>query len=65
MDTTGRQDRKFECKDCGQIWTLTIAAQLFFEERGLTWPRRCSSCRAYRRRERAAANEHDADQDAR
>ena len=46
------------CKDCGQPFTLGASEIAFFERRGLSVPRRCRECRAYRRQERAEQDAH-------
>ena len=47
------QDRILTCSECGQEFTFTTGEQEFYSSRGLTNdPKRCSECRATRRRER-------------
>ncbi len=49
------EDKTLQCRDCGQQFVFTVGEQEFFAEKGLlTEPQRCPTCRASRRRERAA-----------
>jgi hypothetical protein len=41
-----------ECCDCQQVFTISTQELRWFERRGLNPPRRCTRCRAARRRER-------------
>jgi hypothetical protein len=59
MDTDDRKDVERECVDCRQPFIVTAHEQKFFEERGLSQPKRCKSCRADRRRERAQGQERN------
>lgn len=47
------------CKDCGQLFSLTRAAVMFFTDKRLELPKRCLDCRRKRRlrREREEAQE--------
>jgi hypothetical protein len=40
------------CVDCGEDFIFTGGERRFYDERGLTTPRRCPACRAQRRQER-------------
>jgi len=58
MNDTARNDSAdlvLSCKDCGNDFTLTAGEQRFFTSNGLSLPKRCSACRAYRRQEREQA----------
>ena len=46
-------DKTLTCSDCGQEFTFTASEQDFYAERGFTEPRRCGSCRAARKAQRA------------
>jgi CxxC-x17-CxxC domain-containing protein len=49
------EDKTLVCADCGQEFIFTAGEQGFYLEKGLlNEPRRCPTCRANRRRERAA-----------
>lgn len=40
-----------ECPKCGQLWLLTVATQIYYEQRGFTSePKLCQECREARRR---------------
>jgi hypothetical protein len=43
------------CADCGELFWLVARERLFFVDRGLVLPRRCKSCRARRKAEKARA----------
>jgi len=46
-------DKTLVCSDCGQEFTFTAGEQEFYSSRGLVnEPKRCTECRAVRRRER-------------
>ena len=47
-------DKTLTCSDCGQEFIFTVEEQEFYTARGFTEPKRCRSCRAARRNERAA-----------
>lgn len=50
------EDKVLTCSECGQDFTFTAGEQEFYLSRGLmNEPRRCSECRAARRRERRGA----------
>jgi hypothetical protein len=52
-DRTTDASQRLECKDCGDMFELTAAERQFFTSRGLSLPKRCKPCRAYKRQERA------------
>lgn len=39
------QDKKIVCKVCGQEFDFTAGQQEFFQERGLTEPKKCKKCK--------------------
>ena len=38
-------DKKIVCKDCGKEFDFTAKEQEFYQEHGLTEPKRCKACR--------------------
>ena len=38
------------CKDCGEYFFINLDEQIFFEERHLSLPKRCESCRLKRKK---------------
>lgn len=52
MQTQQESDKVLTCRDCEESFTITIAEQQFFRERGLHEPKRCKSCRDARRSEK-------------
>ena len=47
------EDKTLTCQDCGQPFTFSADDQSFHAETGFTnEPKRCTSCREARRRER-------------
>lgn len=42
------------CVDCGDEFEFTAKDQQFFEEKGFSAPKRCKSCRAKKKAQRAA-----------
>lgn len=50
------EDKRIACKGCGEEFIFTAGEQGFYLEKGLlNDPERCLSCRAQRRRDKAAA----------
>ena len=48
-------DKTLVCADCGREFSFTVGEQEFYASRGLqNEPRRCTECRAARRRERGS-----------
>jgi CxxC-x17-CxxC domain-containing protein len=43
------QDRTLTCADCGGAFTFTAGEQAFYQERGFSEPKRCTSCRSARK----------------
>lgn len=43
------EDQRFPCLECGTWFTLTVADQKYYDERGFKWPKRCLPCRQARR----------------
>lgn len=40
------------CKDCGDKFTIEESEARWFEEKGMTLPKRCAECRKKRKAER-------------
>ncbi len=54
------EDKTLVCRDCGEEFIFTAGEQGFYLEKGLlNEPQRCPTCRATRRRERAAGNNRE------
>ena len=45
------EDKKLTCKICGHSFTFGVGEQIFYRDRGLAEPRRCSACRRVKREE--------------
>lgn len=45
-----------QCKECGKYFSLTWSEKLFFEQKGLSIPKRCMPCRAKRKKEKNGDN---------
>jgi hypothetical protein len=43
------EDKVLTCLDCGQDFTFSSSEQFFYWSKGLTEPKRCKSCRQFRR----------------
>jgi hypothetical protein len=43
------QDKVLTCLDCGQDFIFSSSEQFFFWSKGLAEPKRCKSCRQFRR----------------
>jgi hypothetical protein len=43
------EDKQIQCADCGRSFTLTVGEQEFFQQRGMSEPKRCKECREARR----------------
>lgn len=51
-------DRELTCVDCGQEFTFTAGEQEYHAQRGFEHdPKRCSSCRAARKKARGGSSE--------
>ena len=48
------EDRTITCADCNQPFTFTAGEQQFFQERGMSEPKRCKPCRQARKAERGS-----------
>jgi CxxC-x17-CxxC domain-containing protein len=48
-------DKALTCVDCRQEFVFTTSEQQFYADRQFSEPRRCASCRAIRKGERAGA----------
>ena len=46
------EDRTLTCADCNQPFTFSAGEQQFFQERGMSEPKRCKPCRQARKAER-------------
>lgn len=44
-----------KCVDCGKDWTLTEGERKFFDEKGLTPPKRCKPCRAAKKQQKGGS----------
>ena len=49
-------DKTLTCSDCGKEFTFTDSEQQFFKKHGFHEPKRCSTCRAARKKKR---NDYD------
>lgn len=45
-------DTTIECRDCLTPFTMSEAERNFFTDRALSLPKRCKSCRAFRKAQR-------------
>jgi len=43
------QDKEIICKECGDKFILTVNDQKWYEEKGFNEPKRCKTCRHFRR----------------
>jgi hypothetical protein len=48
-DKTEFIDKQLTCLDCGRGFTFTQDEQFFYWSKGLAEPKRCKSCRQFRR----------------
>jgi len=48
-DKVDFEDRTLTCLDCGQDFVFSSSEQFFYWGKGLAEPKRCKSCRQYRR----------------
>jgi hypothetical protein len=46
------EDKTLTCADCGQPFTFSAGEQQFFQERGMSEPKRCKECRQTRKANR-------------
>ena len=42
-------DKQIRCGNCGQTFTLTSGEQDFYQQRGMSEPKRCEACRGLRK----------------
>jgi hypothetical protein len=49
------EDIVLRCEDCGKEFIFSAGEQVFYEEKELYPPKRCSFCRKKRRKEYAAS----------
>jgi Probable zinc-ribbon domain len=45
-------DKTITCADCGQPFTFSQGEQEFFQQRGMSEPKRCKECRQAKKAER-------------
>jgi hypothetical protein len=48
-------DKTLTCSDCGQPFTFSQGEQEFFQQRGMTEPKRCKECRAAKKAQRGGS----------
>lgn len=46
------EDLELQCADCGKPFIFTASEQEFYSEKGFSTPKRCSRCRAMKKRQR-------------
>lgn len=46
------EDKQIKCADCQREFTLTAGEQDFYQQRGMSEPKRCKECREARKAER-------------
>ena len=46
------EDKTIECADCGKPFTFSAGEQQFYQERGMSEPKRCKPCREARKAQR-------------
>jgi len=49
-------DKQIQCADCQRTFTLTDGEQQFYQERGMTEPKRCKECRQARKEQRGGGS---------
>ena len=49
LDKLLLKDKQILCIDCGKVFTFTVGEQRYFLSKDLVEPRRCPSCRAWRK----------------
>lgn len=45
-------DKQITCADCGQSFTFSAGEQDFYQQKGMSEPKRCKECRAAKKAER-------------
>jgi hypothetical protein len=45
-------DKTIRCSDCGQSFNFSQGEQEFFQQKGMSEPKRCKECRAAKKAER-------------
>jgi Probable zinc-ribbon domain len=45
-------DKTIRCSDCGQSFNFSQGEQDFFQQKGMSEPKRCKECRAAKKAER-------------
>jgi len=43
------EDQQLQCVDCGQFFVFSAEDQEFYQQKGFSNPKRCSTCRANRK----------------
>jgi hypothetical protein len=46
------EDKQIRCANCGQVFTLTVGEQDFYQQSGMSEPKRCETCRGQRKLDR-------------
>jgi hypothetical protein len=46
------EDKTLTCADCSQAFTFSAGEQQFYQERGMSEPKRCKECRQARKANR-------------
>lgn len=52
-------DLRIDCLECDRVFILTVGERQWFEDKGLSTPKRCPDCRADRRKTREAEKVQD------
>ena len=52
-------DKTLTCSDCGQSFVFSQGEQEFFEQRGMSEPKRCKECRQAKKAERGGGGGRD------
>jgi uncharacterized membrane protein YgcG len=53
------EDKTLTCADCSQPFTFSAGEQQFFQERGMSEPKRCKECRQARKANRDSGGRDD------
>ncbi len=54
------EDKQIKCGNCKQAFTLTSGEQEFYQQRGMSEPKRCKPCREGRKTNRDGGGTNDA-----
>lgn len=49
-------DTRLVCVDCGELFVWSEGEQRYYQERGLSQPKRCKNCRSHKHEERDSGN---------